>query len=109
MAIDITNTSILPAFRAVAAADTTCTQIRVPPHHRVRVFADAAIYLFNGVEDGGTAAGATLRKELTAAQASAGYETIAGGAGPGVAYATICVAAQTGTARVEVEVMGQEL
>ncbi len=109
MAIDITNTSILPAFMAVAAADTNCTQIRVPPHHRVRIFADAAIYLFNGVSDGGATPAATLRKELTATQASAGYETIAGGAGPGVGYATICVAAQAGTARIEVEVMGQEL
>ena len=100
MALDLT-TDPQPAFAAVTGAGTTATQIRATPHTTIVIYATAAIYAFNGIEDGGTAPGATARKAFTATQAGGGMVFVVGGAGPGVTYGTICIAAQTGTVDIE--------
>lgn len=100
MALDLT-TDPQPAFAAVTGAGTTATQIRAIPHSTIVLYATAAIYAFNGVADGGTAPAATARKAFTATQAGGGMVFVVGGAGPGVTYGTVCVAAQTGTVDLE--------
>ena len=95
-------TGPLPRTATLAAAGTGCTQIRTDSGLRVKILADAIIYIFNGVADGGTAALAADRIELTAAEAAQGYEVIVGGHDAGNNYATVCIAAATGTASVRV-------
>lgn len=96
MAIDLTG-SPQPAFGTSASAGTTCTQIRGLPGYKCKIIADGAIYLFNGVEDTGTVAGATERIALSAAEAAQGYEVTFGGKVGAADYATVCVAAQATT------------
>ena len=98
-AIDLTS-GPLPRFGTEASAGTTCTQIRAAPGLRVKVLADGACYVFNGVDQGSAAPAAALRWELSASEAAAGFDFIVGGAGPGVNYGTICIAAKTGTVSV---------
>ena len=101
MALDLTS-GAQPAFAAVTGAGTTATQIRATPHTTVVIYASAAVYAFNGVADGGTAPGATLRKAFSATQASGGLVFVVGGPVAGASYGTVCVAAQTGTVDLEV-------
>ena len=101
MALDVTSDPH-PAFATSASVTTAATQIRARPFSQVMVFGSDALYLFNGVADGGTAAGATLRKALTAAQAASGIVVNIGGPVPSTSYGTVCVASQSGTITVEV-------
>ena len=100
MALDLTS-SPQPAFAAVTGATTTCTQIRGNAHSGVAIYATGAVFVFNGVDDGGAAPSATSRKAYTSAQAAAGIQLMLGGKVAGSAYATVCVAAQTGTVDIE--------
>lgn len=100
MALDLT-TGPHPAFAAATGAGTTCTQVRGTPGHGVAIFATGAVYLFNGVDEGAAAAASTARKAYTAAQAASGIIHTFGGKVAGQSYATVCVAAQTGTVDLE--------
>ncbi|MEL6347317.1 MAG: hypothetical protein AAFV53_29645 [Myxococcota bacterium] len=104
MAIDLTQPGPRPAFGGDTAVGTTCTQIRVPAWSRVTLFADGAVYVFNGVDDGAAVPGPTARKALSADQAAQGYPLQVGGRVAGATYATLCVAAQADTVAVEVVV-----
>jgi hypothetical protein len=100
MALDLTSDP-QPAFAAETGVGTDCTQIRGPAFTSVVVYATGAVYLFNGVAEGGTVAASTARKALTATQAAAGAVLVLGGPVAGQSYATVCIAAQTGTVDVE--------
>lgn len=99
MAIDLTTGGI-PAFGTDSAVGTTCVQIRVPPYHRVNIVADVAIYVFNGVDEGDSVPAAANRWALSASEAAQGISPRAGAAVRAARYATVCVAAQSGTAVV---------
>ena len=101
MAIDVTS-GPHPAFATDTSVGTTTTQIRAAPFTSVVVFADAAIYVFNGQGDGNAAASAADRVALTAAEAAQGVEFVVGGAVAASTYGTLEIAAQTGTATVRV-------
>jgi len=103
MAIDLTGGGPIPLFVSTTSSGigVTCEEIRVPPFHRVQIFANVAIFVFNDVADGGTAAAAGLRKAITASQAAQGYVAEVGGPISGAAYATVCIAAQSGTGDAE--------
>lgn len=101
MALDVTSDPH-PAFAASTSVGTTATLIQARPFSQVMVFGSDALYLFNDVADGGTAAGATARKALDTTQAAAGIVINIGGPIPGADYGTVCVAAQSGTITVEV-------
>jgi hypothetical protein len=96
MAIDIT-TDPQPAFGAQTGVTTACTQIRGPAFSSVVIIATGAAYIYNGVPEGGTVAGATARVPLTADQMAAGVIMTLGGAVRGADYGTVCISAQTGT------------
>ena len=100
MALDLTG-SPQPAFAAATGAGVTCTQIRGHAHTAVAIYATGAIFVFNGVNEGDAAPIATLRKAYTSAQAAAGIQLVLGGKVQGATYATVCVAAQTGTVDLE--------
>lgn len=101
MALDVT-TDPQPAFAASTSVSTTCTEIQAKPFSQVALFGSGAMYVFNGVADGGTVAGATLRKALDATQAASGLVVSIGGPVQGQSYGTVCVASQSGTITVEV-------
>ena len=107
MASDLTG-SPQPQFGAQASATTNCTQIRGNPHTSVAIYANGAIYAFNGVNEGDAAPGAPERKAYTAAQAAAGILLTFGGAVQGATYGTVCVAAQSGTVDLEAHSMPPE-
>lgn len=90
----------LPTFGTEASAGTTATVIQAPPGSRVKIIADVAIYLFNGVAQGAAAPAAASRIALSATDAAQGYTVVIGGAVAGGAFGTVCVAAQSGTAVV---------
>ena len=96
MAIDLTS-GAQPAFAAISDLTTACVQIRVPPHTRVAVKGNVGIYVFNGVDDGGEVASAASRISFAAAETMQAPTFTAGGAIPGQVYATVCVAAQSGS------------
>ncbi len=99
MAIDLTS-PVQPAFGAVTGAGTTCTQIRGLPGHVCKILASGAIRIFNGVEEGGAAPGASKRLELTADEAAQGYSITFGGRVSAGDYATVCISAASGTVDV---------
>jgi hypothetical protein len=72
-----------------------------PAHTGVAIFATDAVYVFNGVDEGGAAPAATARKGYTSTQAASGIQLVFGGRVAGQDYATVCIAAQTGTVTVE--------
>jgi len=96
MAIDLTGDP-QPAFGTAAAAGTTCTEIQGLPGYKCKIIADGAIYIFNGVGDGGTVPAAANRIALSAAEAAQGYEVTFGGKVGAAQHATVCVAAQAST------------
>jgi hypothetical protein len=100
MAINITGDP-QPAFGAETGVGTDCTQIRGPAHTGVAIFATDAVYVYNGVAEGGTVAASTARKAYTSTQAASGIQLVFGGRVSGETYATICISAQTGTVDVE--------
>jgi hypothetical protein len=109
MAIDLTAANVIrPTYKGVAAAGTTCTQIQAPPLHEIRIVASGAIYIFNNVADGGSAPDETGRIPITADVAAAGWTTRVGGADAGKSYGTVCVAAQSGTVVLGVELLPNE-
>ena len=69
MAIDLT-TDPQPAFGSESSVGTDCTQIRGPAHTGVAIFATDAVYVFNGIDEGGAAPAATARKGYTSTQAA---------------------------------------
>jgi hypothetical protein len=108
-AIDLTTTGLtLPAYKGKTGAADTCTEIRAPAGHEIRIVATGAIFLFNEVADGAAAPAATARIALTADVAAAGYATRVGGPNQGTTYGTVCVAAQSGTVDLGVELLPQE-
>lgn len=107
MALDLT-TDPQPAFAAVTGAGTTCTEIRGKPFSSVNIYATGAVYLFNGVAEGGAAPAATARAAKTAAQMSSGWPGTFGGPVAGQSYATICIAAQSGTVDITAETVPPE-
>lgn len=100
MAIDLTSDP-QPAFGSESSVGTDCTQIRGPAHTGVAIFATDAVYVFNGIDEGGAAPAATARKGYTSTQAASGIQLVFGGRVAGQDYATVCIAAQTGTVTVE--------
>jgi hypothetical protein len=100
MAIDLTSDP-QPAFGSESSVGTDCTQIRGPAHTGLAIFATGAVYVFNGVAEGGAAPAATARKSFGSDQAGSGIQLVFGGAIAGASYATVCIAAQTGTVDVE--------
>jgi len=97
-----------PRFATDTGVGTTCTQIRAEAGVSVTILASGAIYLFNGVAEGGSVPAVTSRIELSADEAAQGIKIKVGrvyingrmtrmGIG-----GTICVAAKTGTVTVRV-------
>jgi hypothetical protein len=94
MAIDLTADP-QPAFASSGALTTTALEIRCKPHTQVTVKSAVALYIFNGVADGGTVP-ASARLALSADEAAAGASFVVGGPVAGQKYGTLCVAAQSG-------------
>ena len=90
----------LPGFQRDATVTTTCRQIQAPPGSVVTLYSTSAIYVFNGVDDGG----ALPAGYASISDPSGGLEYRLGGKVAGGDYATICVASQSGTITLEVSV-----